>query len=1328
MSFWVNGNDVVRKITYSQGLSENTVNCIAQDSMGYIWVGTREGLNRYDGVSCKSYFASLNDINSLSSGYINKIFVDSGSIMWVQTDKGLDRYNPETDSFDKVRIKIGDYQIDHVEDMCEQSGIKWLATSMNGIVGVDVESSLVIWSGNKRSQIDTNIIKTNHVVFPNPFSICKKDDSHLWVVTRDSLGVFDSKSKVYNKTIALPLGLSVSKLCQYQDLLWLSTSKGLWIYDSEKSEFLGVTDFVKRHFPENIGDVAPFQDIRITSVVSHNDRLWASTDGKGVFIIDISKRFCVKFLKSNELRGGLSTNAIRCLYSDKDGNMWIGTVHNGLNFIANETKKFRCLEHTDDRLNFPSGNVSNFIQGKDGNLWAATYDGLCLIDERTMAVKNVVGKGAVINVLSQDDNGMIYLGTFNKGLQRYNPKDGRLVSVGGSSYNIDKSNIGALLSDHDGNLWVGTNGLYQFNKTGNTLSEIGGINSALITCLMEDRNGNIWVGSLGGLYTIIAESGRIIHYGSTLEDPFRISDDAINCLFQDRSGNIWVGTNGGGLNCIGEGKRNAVVYDKQNGLPSNVVHGIVEDLSGNLWLTTNGGLVRLSVDQEVVNVYDYTDGLVNNQFIEESIFLTESGKILCGGEKGMDYFYPDSIVNNMVRPRVVVQGYFVDNKPVVAGEDVGIYQRRIASDDTLILDYNKSYFSFHFTGIEFSNPVKVKYAYKLDGFENSWSYTKGERVVNYGNIPPGNYTFKVKAANSDGFWSKQPAMVKVIVEPPFSKTPFAYLIYLVCSGFILFLVHRYFLERKLLQSRLSYESGERKRIQELNQLKLRVFTHVSHEFRTPLSLIISPVQELLKRFTSKDENHKDLELIHNSAKKLQALVNQVLEIRKIESGAMVISPTDVDMHKFLNYCISSFQHWAHQKGLTLSIIHKDEKTVLSVDQNLIEKVVYNLLSNAIKYTLAGGSIIVETGLQSSYFAIKVIDTGVGISEYHQGKLFDLFYQVNENQESKDQGSGIGLALCKELVELHNGQITLSSIPGEGSCFTVLLPLTIVPTQVEPDSLSEQKILSQESSTQEYFPREVDEVESKLISVLLVEDNDDLRIFLKEKLLKYYNVVAAINGLEALDVAYDLQPDVVISDVMMPQMDGWELCAQIKSDIKISHIPVILLTALDDKENAIKGLELGADAYLSKPFNMDHVVCQINSMLENRKRLRDHYNRRPMEFIEQSGLTVLDQAFLEKIGQLVKDNISTSDFSVQVLSEMMGMSRTNLHMKIKALCELSPSEYIMKVRLNKAMDLLQKRQYRMGEIADMTGFSTASHFSRTFKKSYGCSPKDYLLHG
>jgi len=1286
---------IVKEVTYSQGLSENTVMCINQDSLGYIWVGTREGLNRYDGYSCDNYYPTPNKQGGLRSGAIQNIFIDKYSKIWIKHSLGIDEYMPEDNSFQAIKISYQGEPLVNIEDVVHVGEVKWLATSNWGLVGIHPKTNEVIGHYGNRQSVE---------------SFCIVDDERLWTYGSGEISLFNISSKEFEKRMPLPNGFQINGWSYYQGIVWIYNYDGIWILDDY--EIVKLIDFAKKINYTKFDDAKGIDDELITSSVISDNKIWFSTDGNGIYALELKQGLQIENIRSATSDRSISVDANTCLFSDRDQNLWIGTVHNGLNMIPFKQKGFRGLKYSKEDRRGPYGNYSNFLEDKDNQLWAASFDGLCQINQQSMQVEKYVAKGTVINAITIDWEGDIYLGSYNKGLLKYCPAKDKLEKVTSGSDDLFKEkNVKALLTDHHGNIWIGSSKLYCYDKHKGAISLESGNEISSVNYLLEDKQRAIWIGTFNGLFRIDYKTKRIERYAKEGSKPFQLTSNWINCLYEDKYENIWVGTNGGGLNVV-MAESNEVHNFSSEVLSSQIIHGIAEDKQGHIWFTTNSGLVRMKPENGDMKVFNHTDGLINNQYIDASMFLSCSGRMLCGGEGGIDYFYPSDIKINPTPPDIIITATFFETDN---NEETGELkkQRSLVNNDTLIFKYNQSSFGFGFAGIDYANPEKIQYAYMLEGFNSDWEYVKDRRTVNYGHVNPGEYTFKVRAANSDGIWSS-PSRVVVIVKPPFSKTPLAYFLYLSGVLIVLFLIYRYSIERRLLKNRIEFEHNERQRIEELNQLKLRLFTHISHEFRTPLSLIIAPIQELIKRFKKTGENAKELEVVQTNANKLKLLVNQVLEVRKIESEGISIIKSNVDIIELVNNICTSFKHWAKQKNIALSIETDIDSLILYLDKSLIEKVIYNLLSNAIKYTNSG-FVQLQLKVENDFCRIDVVDSGIGISQADINRLFEMFFRVENNTEV--EGSGIGLALSKEMVELHEGQIGVESKLGKGSRFIMKLPLSPTDWNIEEEQIdeackSDHKVV--ESKEREFNAK-----------ILLVDDNLELREYLADKLSKHFIIIEAENGVQAVKKASEEQPELILSDVMMPEMDGWELCQKLKSDVHISHIPIILLTALNESEHTIKGLELGADAYLSKPFNVDHVLSLIKSILHNRRLLKAKYKSGKTERIDTSQLTELDKQLLNKAQAKVVENMNHPDFSVQVLSDILGMSRVNLHMKLKALCDLTPSDFIMQIRLKEALSLLKERTYPISEVADMTGFSTASHFSRSFKKEYGGSPSEFL---
>ncbi|MDC1105546.1 ATP-binding protein [Prolixibacteraceae bacterium] len=1294
----VTANDYIsiENIPNSQDLSETSVTAIVQDNSGYIWIGTREGLNRYDGYSCKKYFSSSKE-RSLISSEITDLYIDSDSCMWVKSIEGMSLYDPQTDLFEKITIRNDSIYVRVINTLIEQNGLKWIGTKENGLIGYNSKNRTVVYTPKQKKFIR---------------DICVHNDTTLWISHGSTIGLFDTKNRRYIQHNIQSSDRVIYELIQMDNYLFFCTEKHFHIYDISKKKLYSSREVEKVDHSDIKGLLTKLEGVFITNMITHDDKLWISTDGNGLFVVDIKQKFLVNNITVKSSNQELKTDAIRCIYSDCDQNIWIGTMHNGMHFIPYKRKKFYSYQ---TRLNedlYPNGNFSGFLEEIDNTLWASTFDGLCRLDKRSFEIKEVVGRGLTINAISSDWQGNIYIGTYMKGLYRYDIKRKSLTKeIQDNSNRIGQEdlehNINALLTSSSGDIWIGARNLYRYDPISKKLEAIGSGRIRSINCILEETPSSLWIGTENGLFHYNLNSGNIEAYNKSKEIPFRITHNSINCLLRDSRGDIWIGTKGGGLNRINSGNMEVVYYQNDSKQISRVVHGMVEDASQDIWFTTNSGLMRVTPERQEMLLYDKTDGLINKQYIDKAIYLTHSNRILCGGERGIDYFIPEDIETNQIAPKVIIEGIFYSSKEKTFDNKDGIYKKRLNDGDTLTLGYNQSFFGFEFTGIEYSNSAEITYAYQMQGINNDWIDITGRRTIQFGQIPSGEYTLNVKAANSDGIWSEQPHTVHIIVTTPFFKTPLAYAIYLILILSLIYLYHRFNVQRQLLKNRLRYESKERQRIEEMSQLKLRLFTHISHEFRTPLTLIMSPTEELIRTGSLSVEDRRKLKLIEGNAKKLQQLVDEVLEYRNIESGTIQLNKANIDIISFLRGCQESLKYWATKKNIEFELECSLHELTLSLDQRLMEKVIYNLLSNALKYTNEG-HVKIEVRRDEQWCYISVTDTGIGIEPPHLERLFEMFYRVDEKSTVKD--SGIGLSLCKEYVELHNGQLKVESELNKGSCFTVLLP---IPTKDRGIQTSDIRINRNEESN------------SPKTTILIVDDNDERRNYLVVQFLGIYQIIEARNGVEALKMIKKQKPQLILSDVMIPIMDGWKLCDRVKTDFNLSHIPVVLLTALNDDENEITGYNTGADAYIPKPFSLSHLHSVVNNLLSNSEKRKEKFHNALFVGVNTDHLSDLDRNFLDKAEEIVVRNINDPEFSVQILSDLLAMSRSNLHQKLKILCNITPSDYILSLRLTNSIELLKSKNYRINEVAYLTGFSTPSHFASTFKRYFGGSPKDFL---
>ena len=962
-----------------------------------------------------------------------------------------------------------------------------------------------------------------------------------------------------------------------------------------------------------------------------------------------------------------------------------------------------------------------------------------------------------MTAVCEDRQGNLWVGTDGAGVCRWDPGRGRFQRyhyLPGRSDSAAGAKINALYPDRRGELWIGTDGdgIARYLPAQDSLicygddpaSELYSLRH--VFAILEDAAGDLWFGVWGlGAAHYQRTSGRVFLFNDHPDSTRRLYGDAVISLAEDRDGNIWMGTWGEGLSVYHRGVDTLQHFSTANGLPNNIVSGILPDREGSIWVSTVNGLARHFPLSGKWKIFDFQEGVQANVFRTGAYHRGADGRLYFGGVNGLNIIEPDSMAENRISPPVVITGLSILNEPVTSRTAGTPLSRSITATTTLHLSYKHKIFTLSFAALDFSAPEKNRYAYMLENFDETWNEVGNTHIASYSNLTPGRYVFRVKAANNDGIWNESGTALRIVIPPPPWKTWWAYALYLLGAVALLYALRRYELGRLRLKHQLRVEHLEREKLSELDHLKSQFFANISHELRTPLTLILAPIENALAHIASADIRSQ-LRLAHENGRRLQRLIDQLLDLSRLDAGAMQLQQTRVEMIAFLKGIASSFESLAQQKNITLRFHAACRRLVLEVDAEKLEQVFYNLLTNALKFTPAGGQVSVKITVPASpgqshpaggrWVQISVADTGTGIPAEDLPHIFERFYQGN-NLHQGVQGAGIGLALAKEIVERHRGRISVFSPCGEapaprkGTRFVISLPLPERPVEA-PEAPSATHLpvrnIPDEIAAPAEIPKDIqpgkgpDKKSAEVI--LLVEDNAELRAFLRSFLASQYTVVEAANGREGVQTATETVPDLVISDVMMPEMDGFAFCQALKSDPRTSHIPVILLTARAGEESKLAGLQTGADDYLTKPFHSRELRARVQNLIEQRRRLREKFSREILLKPGDISVNSLEEQFLNRVKRVVEEHLGDETFTVAALSREVGMSRVQLHRKLRALTDLSAREFVLFMRLQRAAELLRKNAGTVAEIAYAAGFNTPNYFAKCFRKQFGCSPSQY----
>jgi len=1340
--------------TIDDGLSMNSVTAILQDHKGLMWFGTRgEGLNCWDGYRFTVYKHNSQDPHSLRNDMIDGIYEDSENNLWIYTWKGINLFDRQHNIFihdsKLIHSTLGIKKELDIRSLFEDSQLNlWITTLEGGLKLPNKSDSTLTSYFGYPDRTDSSIY--------NPINSIYEDRSGvLWVGTDDGLYQFDREDRTFSKYLFKDLEgkilsdeLFVSIYQDYEGNYWLTGKgwEGLSLYNPKKGTLI--------KFKPDPSNTNSLSDERLGPVCEDsNKNLWIGTM-TGLNLYDrTNDRFYHFKNKSNEEQS-ISSNPIKCIYADQNGNVWIGTIGGGINFLRGHQNPFKNYTHDVNNQNSLSHpNVTSFYERKDGNIWVGTGGGglnLFNPDQNTFThYKAEAGSkdGLISNEITSNmlediyENLWIVAGShiFKGGLHKYHlSDDGRRLrylkeEVPG---NLSNEIIYTLCEVSRGEIWVGgLKGLWRYNQENDFLSFYPKEDKLGPTYrVFEDSKKNIWAGTKIGLFLFSRENNSFTVHGNS----------TVYGINEDMQGNI----------IVQEGDFIQYRYDLKNDTSTifydatqhGAARGDIKDDAGNFWLSTQNGINKFNPVTGEVRNYNVGDGLISNGFNGGALLKSSKGEFYFGSSDGFSVFHPDSLKDNPDIPPIVITDFRLFNQTVpVSGttSDTSDWQSPLKQSITYTTDikltYKHNIFSFEFAALNYIDPEKNLYKYKLEGFNDDWIYTDaGNRLATYTNLDPGTYRFIVKGSNNDGKWNETGASIGIRILPPPWRSWWAYTLYLLVVAGLIFGAIRFLLIRQYLKGKLELEQMELKKIHELDQMKTQFFANISHEFRTPLTLIQGPLRQMLKRETNND-NRNILSMMERNGRRLLFLINQLLDFSKLESGHLPLQASGYDIVDFLKKLFPSFESLARSRNINYVFQSDTGKLLVYFDRDKLEKVIVNLITNAFKFTRDGDDIFVKLSKKEldpnidrgeGIVEMQVEDTGIGISSEKLSHIFDRFYQVSSSDSRMQEGTGIGLALVKDLVKLHHGSVSVTSKKGRGSTFTVHLPLG-------KDHLSRHELLMESEDPSELIYENsinVDEIRSRVKNqedgeyrLLIIDDNLDMRYYVREVLTEDFFIEEACDGKEGLSFAIENLPDLIISDVMMPEIDGNELCRKLKTDERTSHIPVVMLTAKAGESARLEGFETGADDYITKPFSPVELKVRVRNIIDQRKKLRERFSRDITLQPRDLAITSADERFLLRAQNILKEKSSKSEFTADMFSKEMAMSRAQLHRKLKALTDQSAREFIRSYKLNHARQLLEGRYGNMAEIAYESGFSNPSYFAECFKKQFGVLPSEYVNH-
>lgn len=1292
-----------RNMAVEDGLSQNMVYSIMQDKTGFMWFGTMDGLNRYDGIQFRIFKKGNGNPHTIGSNKIFSILQDEDEKIWIGTANGIYIYDPLYESFSRFNVQSTEgEEIDGiVRDLkADKEGKIWMTVQDKGIYCYS--------HGNLRSYLleDTHV---RELIFDA--------QGTLWVATYgrgllkiDPESAETARFLLDEKKIDCPDN-SINVILSYNSHYMLvgTVNKGVQKFDLEKEVF---TPFLEK------GNDGKTLFVRCM-IKTENQELWIGTE-TGIYIYDLKSE---KYLNLKHIYNdpySLSDNAIHSLFQDREGGIWVGTFFGGICYFNYAFSQFEKYYPIIGENSISGKSISEFCEDFSKKIWIGTEDaGLNWFDPLT----KTFGKSSIpaknIHSLLCDGN-KLWVGTFSEGLYVLDLLTGNIRAYKNSlsEISIKDDNIYSIYKDSSGKVWIGSmTGLQYFDRISDNFKRINEnmINSQ-VNDILEDYRGTLWFATIGdGIFSYNRFSDEWLHYASIVNN----SDDtgkSIICLLQDKKNRLWIGTEGAGLG-IYDADTNTFksVITSNTGLPNDVIYRLIEDNKGYIWGSTNKGIFRLNPDNMDVVVYTHSNGLLGDQFNYKSGFKSYDGKIYFGGVKGFVAFIPDNLGINEYVPSIVLNSFQIQNKEVSLAEKDSPLKRSITYTDNIKVPSNASVFSIGFAALSYAYPDGNMYAYKLEGRDNEWIYVNQVHQVNYSDLSPGNYVFRVKGSNSDGIWNETETSLKINVLPPWYRTFTAYLFYIVVISGILFFSIYNFVRKTKRRNELLLIELENTKEKELYTAKIDFFTHITHEIRTPLSLIKIPLGDVMKNIDRHNPNWDNLTIVQRNVDRLLKLVNELLDFRKTESRSLSLNFVKTDVVGIIKDTISRFKPSLDSKKIVFNNSFSIESLYADVDREVFTKIVSNLFSNALKHSLT--VIELEFSHNEKNFTIKIENDGDTIPDEYLKKIFEPFFKLNRNI----QGTGIGLAFVKSLVALHKGMIYCDNSKPDRTIFVMILPINQDYSININDTEQAGRMYEAPLKSSQTLP-----IHSKKSNhtILTVEDNEEFQQLLYKHLAKEYHVLQSKNGMEAMNIMDKENVDMVICDIMMPVMDGLEFCKTMKENIKYSHIPVILLTARTNLESKIEGINCGADEYIEKPYSVDYLMARIDNLLENRRKMQEAFKNSPELAFKSITHSKADEEFLQKLIGIIHDNLDEPDLNIDKLAEEMALSRSTLYRKVKNVSELSPNDFILLIRLKKAAELIKQKQYQINEIAYMVGFSSPNYFSKCFFKQFGVPPKDF----
>ncbi len=1311
---------IIKKLGVEQGLSNNNINGIVQDRNGFMWIGTRAGLNHFDGHRFRIFKHSALVGNTINSNELNPIFADRhDNIIWIATERnGVNAYNYNDNTFtyytsNESKTSISNNGVTNISD--DKFGNIWFSTYSGGINYL-----------NKKTGLFTYYNRSNVKGFKSDFAWCTVDDrkGHLYVGHVNSgmsiISLKDRTSINFSNDNKDPNSIPNNSvnciLIDHRSRIWVGTNMGLAIFNPKSGKFK-----VFRKDPTNPNSLSGNVIRCITEI--NNNSIWIGTSTGGISILncndevfDSPKKVSFKHLPIQDNPNGLSNAYIETIKQDLYGNIWIGTAGGGLNFIQNKPdffNKISYLPNDESSASLSNKLVSGVCLDYTGNLWVSTEEKGIDVFKNNIKINNFNKRNSIVSnntaCAFKDSEHNLWFSNVDGGIMIYNTKSNKFAPLPG--FKPTGSLIRYFYEDSKKNIWIcSDNGLFRYNLINHEIKFINGLSDNVVRSVVEDSKGNLWIGTLCGGISVFNPALKYIHFYPPSDEIY-----GINHIYKDSRNRIWIATR---YNLLLFKSCNDTIYEKfglKEGFADCYFHAIAEGTTANdIWVSTTNGISYLDLLHKKVRNFNNLDGIPLGDYINAAVVKSVDGTIYFGSQNGVCWFNSHTPLPAFKLPNVVISNFSIAEKKYAYIGDL----TDIPVKDTEELNYNQNTFSISFNIPDYSLNEKVEFSYQLKGLDDSWFNILNNKELTFRDLRPGTYVLNIKCRLRNQEWSDNYRSMTIIINPPFWFSWWAKIIYVIGLLIVAFYLTRFYKRRLDLENSLYLEKKNHLQEQELNDERMRFFTNITHELRTPLTLIIGPLEDLATDSTLQPLQQKKVMSIQRSARRLLYLINQILEFRKTETQNRRLSMHKGDIAVLVNEIGLKYKELNQNQEIGLCIDKPKDPVEIYFDTEVITIIIDNLLSNAIKYTASGTITLrlnVKADSRNPYLEIQVEDTGFGIPSEALPRIFDRYYQVKGKHQMS--GTGIGLSLVKNLVDLHQGEIFVKSTPDKGTTFTIRLQTNnTYPGAIQAPQRAMETEEIEEST----------DAETRLL-MLIVEDNQEINNYICDCFSESFETLTAQNGKTGLDIALDRIPDIIISDIMMPLMDGIELCKQLKEDMRTCHIPIILLTAKDSMQDKAEGYNVGADSYLTKPFSGNLLRSRVTNLLETRKKIAQLFSTSIVskQSLVQDSISRLDNEFVQKITDIIEANIEIEQLNIAQIAEQVNMSYSTFFRKIKTLTGLSPNEFIRKVRMQKAEKLLLSCKYSIAEISYKVGISSPAYFRHCFKEEFGVIPREYM---